>query len=1355
MSSTQEKLQALRAQGFSPEQIGSWLETRKQALRANGFSAEQIAEWAGEEDPAYGQKLSAQMRGRMQAAFPGVADPAAVGQVKREQMPEFAQLVDAGLSSSTSGLLANLLGLKGVKPQALSKDADFLERAAYNTGVFVGDLPWFLAGGAAGGGPASPISAMAGAFAFNAGARRVLMEAYEKGRIRSASRAWEVITGASVDAAKGYGVGLATGGAGALAGHLGAPAVGKFAAELGTMVTAGAALEGRLPEPEEFLDAAVLLGGLKAVGAVSSRLRRTYEATGKRPAEILEDAKVDPSIREDLLSRNQIVPRAYRELEAAEAAKEPGAIETTEQAQTRALTVAAEQWQARQGQELGSGAQPPEVIPPEGAGPPAPPTPPSAVVPSRAGAGGPPRRPSLEESERRVGERISVGEETPVLESGLDLSLTDRLVTAYVDRLNPLKVVVDRMAAGEKLPVVEDAYKLQRLLAGVHAKGEHFLLHGPFRFKDLAKIENGEPMQEILRDIGPERLDRFRRYVVALRSIELEQGRHGRAEAREKKGLEPGVETGIPQPEAEVIVRGRHKEMDPFRIRMQDYVDFVTDYYRDSGMLSTKDAEIFRAMNRAYVPFHRVLEPPEVGEGPRVKNRPNTSQLLKELGGDEHRIVDPLESIIKNTYSLTTMAEKNRAATAFIELVERTGSFEYAERIDKPRTKKGQQERGKAYMRQEKEGELKPGYPELTEGQVRDLVQAVERGVMTKEQADLLDRFMGERLEAGQKNAKNELIIFRDGKRERWKVDPEIYEVFSRVPRNQMGPIERALRGFAGLLRAGTVLDPAYMGKNVARDQGEAVINSEFGYQLGSSAVQGAMEVFGKGEMFQEWKRSGAPMSSIVSPDRANLQLQIEEMMRDPSLQRSIRNSIRHPIEALRSLTEISDQVTRVGNHIAARRAGADIFEAGFSDREVTLDFMKMGAKTEMWSGITAFFNPGIQGNVKAFQMLKNPATRKKAVAIGVATITIPSIFNWWMQKDEEGYDEIPQLRKDTGYVFSTNASKPPVPGITFEAGGKTWWWIPRPPVFGVLFGAMPVRAMEWMDDKLKGKDRDAFHNVFDTVYQMATPSLSPTGALPVVQAYFNKDIFTSRAIIPQGREKFFPEYQDNPYTLEVTKAIGHLVAKIPGLKQSKLASPPIIEQAIRGWTGGLGMYVMQAANKLLGKAGIIPEQVQPDLTYADMPLIRSFAIRYPAASAESIQEFYERYDLSERVMTTVKGLGKEGDLENAELEARAHLGLLTNLTTVRKTLSEMSATARAIYKMPESEISASEKRVALDNLYMMMTHIAKQGNEVYKQQERNAAAAQAEDERRQKAGAPAMTLEELLNYAPAEGALR
>ena len=255
----------------------------------------------------------------------------------QKQAQDWADAMLSGLQGSSVGLI-----WRGKKPDTvLREDAPWYHRAAANAGSVVGDIPAIVVGafagqsaGAAVGAVAGPGGAAAGSvaggfmgsFAVPMAIRSALTEAYANNHALSWEGVWEIAKAGLTGGAKGAVIGAATMGAGRLAGGALAPTVQGAArtatvtaAELATLTTTAAALDGHMPTWQDFMDNAVLLGGVKAVTGVARAMQNAYAETGKTPAEILADARRDPTIAKDLEAGG--LPQSYKPLALEERIK--------------------------------------------------------------------------------------------------------------------------------------------------------------------------------------------------------------------------------------------------------------------------------------------------------------------------------------------------------------------------------------------------------------------------------------------------------------------------------------------------------------------------------------------------------------------------------------------------------------------------------------------------------------------------------------------------------------------------------------------------------------------------------------------------------------------------------------------------------------------------------------------------------------------------------------------------------------------------------------------------------------------------------------------------------------------------
>ena len=254
----------------------------------------------------------------------------------------------AGFQGSATGLIN-----RGRLPDVVldPQHAKWYEKLVASGSQMVSELPEMI-GGALGVGalslPTGPGAIAAGgaaAFAVPTAIRTALTEAYSKGEVTSAgdflNRAGIVIKATGKDAL----VGGLTAGTGALVGKAVSPLLGKAvaagtigettgkvlegAATMGTegtvMTVAPAALEGRLPEKEDFMNAAILMGGMKAAHGIAGKLRTIYAQTGVEPIQVAGEAKFDPTILEDVKAPVETapeIPRAYQPLADQQAAQD-------------------------------------------------------------------------------------------------------------------------------------------------------------------------------------------------------------------------------------------------------------------------------------------------------------------------------------------------------------------------------------------------------------------------------------------------------------------------------------------------------------------------------------------------------------------------------------------------------------------------------------------------------------------------------------------------------------------------------------------------------------------------------------------------------------------------------------------------------------------------------------------------------------------------------------------------------------------------------------------------------------------------------------------------------------------------
>jgi hypothetical protein len=302
----------------------------------------------------------------------------------------------------------------------------------------------------------------------------------------------------------------------------------------------------------------------------------------------------------------------------------------------------------------------------------------------------------------------------------------------------------------------------------------------------------------------------------------------------------------------------------------------------------------------------------------------------------------------------------------------------------------------------------------------------------------------------------------------------------------------------------------------------------------------------------------------------------------------------------------------------------------------------------------------------------------------------------------------------------------PPNPGTPYrvvdgrlQVNNGPIFRLPKPWGMGIVFGTGVERSLE----AFAAHNPDAWRHWGQSISDVVIPQAVPSAIAPILNQFANRDTFTNRTLVPDRMEKWLPEYQFTPYTTEAAKALGRMIGAFPGVRSVSLAqdspwaggvaraltSPILIENYIRGWSGNLGMTALNLVDSELRKNGVLPDPPIPTKTLADIPVVRAFVVRYPTASTESIQDFYDRYSTNKVYYDTWLAQAKQGDADAAlRIQRLGGPGMFYQLDGIQKALSTHSKLIADIYKNPQ--MTPSDKRQLIDTLYYRMIELGQIG---------------------------------------------
>jgi hypothetical protein len=1250
-------LNQLKEAGFNDQEIKEYVNTESKTLLNAGFNQQEVNQYFGikevdrTEIKSYWQNIKDEIKQDFEAKKLREQE---LSKIVKETLvgKEFDPNTywERGVGKQIFSLI-NAYNTTGKLPEAFTTpeptDTGYLEGFIERGVTLFGDLP-FYAGGAIAGSPAGPIGAAAGAGLVPGTIRQMYITALEKGEVNTFEEWWKIFSNEGIKAGATEAAQLAV--ASKLPGSLGLDKtfLPKALTQLAGFEATGFAITGEVPTKDELIYGAGFFAafglGEKGVKKVIDQVKQT----GKKPSEIYEDSIVEPTIREDLGSKNIEVPRAYEPLVERK-------------------------------------VEPPKVV---------------ETIKSEK---------SLDPDIAKVQEKISF---EPVEVKTTTKEILNNFTFNWLDKLHP---ILRAVREAEKLGVkakegTVNPYELARLQPGMISRGEHFLKYGTLDFKNL-EIQS-KPLITILEPITKDisTYKEFGTYAIAKRAIEKSS---------------QGFETGIDIQAAKNTIKNLESKYNeksnfiPGGIKntfkeLGEYQNNLLKYLKDSGIVNEKTYNLMLEANKDYVPFFRVLE--ESSKSGPISNF--AGNPLKKFKGSDKVIVDPIESIYKNTLHFVTLVERNRSLGEFIKMVEQVKAIDPTAfpEVSKTKAKTKRIEIPKEELEKifsietiEKKQKYTP-LELLLDKNKKEKIVTVRKKTL-REGIDLseiegIEIFRKEQPQLG----KNEVVYIKDGKREVWDLGSDLSRSWKYSTEASQKLVSSIISLPARTLRAGATLAPEFFLKNAIRDTVSGTVFSRNGFVLGLDTARGMMiQIYAKAgkekqsKIYQDWIKSGGPQSSYVAFDRNYFTNNIAKELTS----RPVYNLVKNPLEMLRVATEFFENATRLGEFQKAYNNSIKkglthkqaIERGGFESKNITIDFQKMGAKVGAWNAISAFFNARIQGYLKIYDSFKNPETRSKALYIAGASITLPSILLWIANHDDERYKELPQWQKDLFWII-----------ITGEGKDTTVWRIPKPFELGYVFGTLPEKALDF----IKTQDPSGIKNfIKDLAFDNATSILPiPDIAKPVIEAWSNKSLFTKKPIVPRSLEGVLPEYQYTEYTSETSKILGKLIRQISG-DYSGISSPARIESTINNWTGTLGRTFVSVLDKALIASGVVDDPIKPTQTLADIPIVRAFIVRTPSAGSEYITTFYDKYSKVNKIFNSIEKLQKAGDFQEANkllsnLPAEASI-----LKSSYKIIQDNGQRVRNIYN--SKLFTPDQKRQFIDELYRQMIDISKYSLEVLK----------------------------------------
>jgi hypothetical protein len=1165
--------------------------------------------------------------------------------------------LQAGYQMSVTGLAAR----GGMPDEVLPEHAGMALRIANQIGTLAGDLPVMAASGFAAtaatagtvvGIPAAPVAGMAASFAVPAAMRKIMIDHYEKGDIKTsgefAERAmatgWEATKGAITGAATAI-LGPAAGMAGEVLGKAGAPLVGdavasvagpaaKFLGDVSTMTTVGAGLEGHLPTSQDFIDGAIVMGGMHATTSLPGKFREIYAKTGEHPYEVAQAAETNVELKQQLLTEDPTSPPQAHPTDLTFPDKAEWDPPEPAEGETRAPMTPAEKEAAAQ----------PRLEPQ------------SQEIPE----------PEESEHDRTPEEQevLSKIGEAPDAPKGTAKDAFNRFYAKNIDYLDPLAVAIaEAKTNGIEVPSEKNAYEQGRLFASHLDRVRSFVEVGT-RDAKTGEI-NGEGLNQILRDVPPGKdgkpdLDGYRAYAMSARAIELDD-----------RGINPWSD--FSRQAAENVVEAGRDKYEEINRRRIDFENRVLQYAGDKGLFSEKQLEAMQLMNEQHIPFYRVMEP-DTWTG-----KAQGGTAVKRIYGSDRSILDPLVSTYRNVEALIKRAEINDIRSSFVSSMENEAMM------------------GKWIERDEQMVPTRVGENELSEHLQKQGIEVVP---------DELNPLTIFRPEKGLLKD-NQFAIYRDGERLIYTGEPGVIDSLRRLDGNStaMSAWTKTLAGFTKATRLGVTSDPGFAFRHFFRSQIMSGVYSQTG-QIPFLHSALAMGEFMKGESdtYKNWVYDGGAVSSWDRLDENYLKNNLQGADKEAPFQEKAWNVIKKPLEASEAFIKMTDNLSRFTEYKRTLEQGGTRADAAFASREVTVDYQKQGLQRDALRAGVAFIGAHINSLDRMTQAFQE---EPKGTVAKLAAISAISAMVWAVNKDDEAIQSLPNWQKDLYWNFR-------VPGASGDGKQAMIFRLPKPWAPGILFGSGVETALDAWKGTSPSRADDFAHSILTSVIPEPIPNmLGPIAEQWANKSLFSGRPLVSQDKEKLLPELQYSPYTSET-AKQLAKLIGYVpyVSDI-GPSSDKLASPAVVENYIQGWTGTLGGWALKISDAGLKALGIGPNHGENPATVADNPFMREFVSRYPSLREQPLQDFYNNLDKTSRVLDSQKYAGRHGDPALAARIAADYPDLEIKLTGINKGISTAKKVIQNIQDDPK--MPAVEKRQLMDTMLFQVHSMAKMGNQMMK----------------------------------------
>jgi len=834
-------------------------------------------------------------------------------------------------------------------------------------------------------------------------------------------------------------------------------------------------------------------------------------------------------------------------------------------------------------------------------------------------------------------------------------------------------------------------YELLRLQEGMQGRSAHFIEFGTLDFNTLA--ENGPSLISIAKPFVKDSKTEttlFSTYLINRHAVTL---------------AKRGKDTPVDISNAEILLKKytnrKVKDQDTGKMvsyeqaakKVDVYQEAVLKYAYDGGLITKESFNAFKEINKNYMPM--AVELPRPGESGFIKGASNPFKRLK--GQKKYKIIDPLESILKNTDYIVRMTELNKTKNDFMNIILEAQkkdplAFDWIKK---------------------KKGELKP----ITI-QRKELEKFFDKETLDR----LSDKGVQElaifRQEAVYPDANS--ISFRNiknGKYEVYEVGEDLVTAFRVMDNPSMDFVAKWLTAPTRLLRTGAIITPDFALPNFFKDTMNATFLSKVGWIPIVDSIKGIFHVVYKDplkatEAYKRYVKGGGAFSTLRSVDRTVFDKDAHTLLNKGVMRNEYEIGFKNPLGPFKYLTDVSELSTRVMMNekvyqIAKKKGLSErdaLQRAGFESKDL-LDYTRQGTVAGRINKGVPFFTARINGAVKAYEAGRD-RPKKFFAMIGLAVV-LPTVGNYISNLDENGkldkdYQELPDYIKNNKYYFKVNGK-----GRFFPKGFEV----------GTFFSNLTEKVLDY----LRTNEKQEFMSYVKDFAKEHAKGYSPipTFLKPHMENLFDYSMFREAPILPPSAPKDMlnSEYSTE-YTNPTIKALAENLTIIVGA-DNYFANPIYLENIYDSYTGGVGRMAKDAINTIAIKGGIIDDPIRPSDPLTKIPGIRVFQAKDVYGYSKSIQEYYNKTKDYKTIMNTVDYLLKIGDTKRyLELATEVDFDIKA-VIEIEDKMKSVSKDIKTIYNVKMKDdgtlFTPEEKRDLIDDLYKVRIGLAQKALKIIK----------------------------------------